>query len=74
VERVVDSGVLDLYDGHYGAFAQQGGAGGPELKITVGGLLKHVSKDDGLSSNFSREAGAIQKAADSIADLALKHI
>src|SRR4051812_28405413 len=29
VNAVVDSGVLSLYDGHYGAYSQAGGAGGP---------------------------------------------
>jgi hypothetical protein len=71
---IVDSGVLSLYDGHYGAYAQGGGAGGPELTFTVGTLVKHVSKDEALSPSISHEAGAIQKASDAIADLALKYI
>lgn len=74
VNAIDDSGVLSLYDGHYGAYSQGGGAGGPELTFTVGTLVKHVSKDEALSPSFSHEAGAIQKASDAIADLALKYI
>lgn len=74
VNSITDSGVLGLYDGHYGAYTQGGGAGGPEITLTVGTLVKHVSKDDALSPSISREASAIQKASDAIADLALKYI
>jgi hypothetical protein len=74
VNAITDSGVLSLYDGHYGAYSQAGGAGGPELTFTVGTLVKHVSKDEALSPSISREASAIQKASDAVADLALKYI
>ncbi|MDB5099460.1 MAG: hypothetical protein JWM80_3881 [Cyanobacteria bacterium RYN_339] len=74
VDSITDSGVLSLYDGHYGAYSQGGGAGGPELTITIGTLVKHVSKDESLSPSISREASSIQKASDAVADLALKYI
>lgn len=74
VDRLIESGVLGLYDGHYGAWTQGGGVGGPEVRVLIGGMEKHVSKDPGLSGVASWEAGAIQQAADAILEIGLKYI
>lgn len=71
VDDMLASGVFGLYDGHYGAYTQGGGVGGPEIMATVGTLEKRVSKDPSLSSSISLEAGAIQAASDAIVKLAL---
>jgi hypothetical protein len=72
VSRLIESGVFTLYDGHYGPYLQGGGQGGPELTVTVNDLVKHVSKDAGLS--FSREGDIIGAASEAVADVALNYI
>lgn len=72
--QLIATGVFTLYDGHYGAYLQGGGQGGPDLDVTIGGLEKHVSKDDSLSAGVSREADIINKASNAVADLALKYV
>ncbi len=71
VDRLLACKVFDLYDGHYGAYTQGGGVGGPDLLIKVGGLEKHVSKDEELTSGW--EADAIRAAADAVVLLGTKY-
>jgi hypothetical protein len=72
IDRLIQSGVFTLYDGHYGPYSQGGGQGGPELTVIVNGQEKHVSKDAGLS--FSREGDIIGAASEAVADVALAYI
>lgn len=72
VDTLVSSGMFGLYDGHYGAWTQGGGLGGPQIKVTIGGLEKRVSKDQSLDIGW--ESDAIQKASDAIASTALKYL
>lgn len=72
VDTLIQSGMFSLYDGHYGAWTQGGGAGGPQIRVTIGGLEKRVSKDQSLDVGW--EADAIQKASDAIASTALKYL
>lgn len=72
VNKLLAVKLFDLYDGHYGALTQAGGVGGPDIEIRVGGLLKHVSKDEDLQ--FGWEAAAIKSAADVMVALGLKYI
>jgi hypothetical protein len=72
VDAVIATGMFGLYDGHYGAWTQAGGAGGPQIRVTIGGLEKRVSKYTNLDIGW--EADAIQKASDAIASTALKYL
>lgn len=72
VDALIASGIFNLYDGHYGAWSHGGGVGGPEIRVTISGIEKRVSKDAGLDIGF--EADAIQKANDAIASTALKYL
>lgn len=74
VDTLIGSGIFSLYDGHYGAYLQAGGTGGPDMTITVNDLIKHVSKDDNLNASVSHEASIIEKASNAVADLALKYL
>lgn len=74
VDKLNESGLFGLYDGHYGAWAQGGGVGGPEIRVLIGGMEKRVSKDAGLSGTISWEAGAIEKSSDAILEVGLKYI
>jgi hypothetical protein len=74
VDKLVSSNVLSLYDGHYGAYTQSGGAGAAAVRLVVGGLEKRVSKDPGLSSALSPEAGSIQAASDAVLELSRKYL
>lgn len=70
VDALTGSGIFALYDGHYGAFTQSGGVGGPEIIAQVSNLQKRVSKDPALSPAISWEAGAIQTASDALVGIA----
>lgn len=74
VDALLESKVFDLFDGHYGAYNQGGGLQGPEIRIEVGGLLKHVSFDLDLPPSLSWEAGALDSANRAIANLGLRYI
>ena len=72
IDAVTATGIFGLYDGHYGAWSHGGGAGGPQIRVTINGLEKRVSKDTSLDIGW--EADAIQKASDAIASTALKYL
>jgi hypothetical protein len=73
-ERLLETRLFDLYDGHYGAFDQGGGLVGPEIRVEIGGMLKHVSYDQDLSPSLSWEATALRDASDAVMALGLKHL
>ncbi|MEB3223302.1 MAG: hypothetical protein VKS61_14600, partial [Candidatus Sericytochromatia bacterium] len=73
-ERLLETRLFDLYDGHYGAYDQGGGLVGPELRVEIGGLLKHVSYDQDLSPSLSWEAMALRDASDAVTALGLKYL
>lgn len=74
VDKLVGSQVFALYDGHYGAWTQGGGVGGPDVRIRVAGMEKRVSRDPGLSPYVSWEASAIQGVSDAVVELARKYV
>ncbi|MEB3196415.1 MAG: hypothetical protein VKP62_04355 [Candidatus Sericytochromatia bacterium] len=73
VDALLDSRVFELYDGHYGAYDMGGGLIGPEMRIEVAGILKHVSYDRDLPPAISWEAVALTQAAGAITALGLKY-
>ncbi len=74
IDELTTSKIFDLYDGHYGAYDQGGGLRGPELRMEVGGLLKHLSYDEDLSASASWEAAALQRASQAVTTLGLRYI
>ncbi|MEB3328147.1 MAG: hypothetical protein VKQ33_02815 [Candidatus Sericytochromatia bacterium] len=73
-ERLLETRLFDLYDGHYGAYDQGGGLVGPELRVELGGLLKHVSYDQDLAPSLSWEATALRDASEAVMALGLKYL
>jgi hypothetical protein len=74
VDKLIASNIFSLYDGHYGAWAQAGGAGASEIRVVAGGIEKRVSKDPSLSTAISLEAASIQTASDAILEISRKYV
>jgi hypothetical protein len=74
VDTMTGKNLFALYDGIYAPWMQASGPGGQELRVLVGGMEKHVSRDPNLSPGLSWEAATIQAVSDAMVQLGLKYL